>query len=230
MMHAVRRFFQSSGLKLISLVIAIILWIQVHGQGVGSVSMDVPLQVQGLPQNMVIVNDLPDEVRVTVSGLQARLSSLDAHEIHVPLDASGLNEPGVTERALKVSDIHVPIGLRIEKVQPDRIELQVDRVVTRQVAVHPRLDLPEGWVATDVSVTPAEVELSGPEVWLDALPAVQTASVRPEAAAGPFEVKANVESPAGKAIRLVHPNVLFIVHGVLNKKETGKKEQGGGKP
>ncbi len=33
-------------LHLWSILIAIVLWLQVHGQGDGSLSMDVPLQVQ----------------------------------------------------------------------------------------------------------------------------------------------------------------------------------------
>jgi len=35
-----------------AILIAVILWVQVHGEGEGSLSMDVALQVQGLPENM----------------------------------------------------------------------------------------------------------------------------------------------------------------------------------
>jgi len=217
------KFLKASGLKVLAVLIAVVLWAQVHGQGVGSLSMDVPLQVQGLPSDMAIVNDLPDHVRVTVSGLQARLASLRTTDIHVPLDASGLGEPGVVERALKISAIRLPAGLTIEKLQPDRLQLQVDRVIKREIAVKPRLELPEGWKALDVRVKPALVTLTGPEVWLDALANVETTAVHPEARDGLFEVTVGVESPMGKAIRLVNAGTKFVVSGSLARKSASQK-------
>jgi len=224
MLLKVVRLMRASALKLLAVLIAIVLWVQVHGQGVGSLSMDVPLQVQGLQPDVVIVNDLPDHVRITVSGLQARLASLKTADVRVPLDASGLKEPGVVERALKVSAIHLPVGLTVEKLQPDRLQLQVDRVIKREITVKPRLELPEGWNAVDVRVKPAMVALTGPEVWLDALANVETTAVHPEGKNDVFEVTVGVESPTGKAIRLVNANAKFIVSGRLVRKSRDQKE------
>ncbi len=214
-MMGIIRFVRASALKILAVLIAIVLWMQVHGQGAASLSMDVPLQVQGLQSSMVIVNDLPDQVRVTISGLQAQLSGLKAVDIRVPLDASDLKEPGVVTRAIKISAIRLPVGLTVEKVQPDRLQLQVDRVVRREIAVKPRLELPAGWKAVDVKIAPARAALTGPEVWLDALSDVKTTAVRPDLKVGPFEKKVGVESPTGKAIRLVEPGAMFAVRGVL---------------
>ncbi len=222
------RLLRASAMKLLAVLIAVVLWVQVHGQGVGSISMDVPLQVQGLPTNMVIVNDLPDHVRITVSGLQTRLASLDRASVHVPLDASDLREPGVVERALEVSAIRLPPGLTVEKVQPDRVQLQVDRVVRRVVPVRPKLELEPGWRALEVTVTPASATLTGPEVWLDALSDVSTAAVHPEAKPGPFEARVGVVTPAGKAIRLADPGAVFTVRGVLARQ--AEASQGKGRP
>jgi len=214
-MTRLMRTLRASGMKLLALLIAVVLWVQVHGQGEGSLSMDVPLQVQGLPEDMVIVNDLPDHVRITVSGLQTRLATLNRSDIHVPLDASDLKEPGVVERALKISSIRLPPGLVVEKVQPDRVQLQVDRVVKRVVPVRPKLELDAGWKAVNVTVTPASATLAGPEVWLDALTDVSTAAVHPEARPGPFEASVGVVTPVGKAIRLADPGAKFTVRGEL---------------
>jgi len=210
------------GLLLLSILIAVILWFQVHGQGQGSVSLDVPLQVRGLPQNMAIVNDLPDHVRVTVRGLQARLGSLASQDVRVPLDASDLKEPGVVERPIEVDDVRLPAGLMIVKLQPDKVQLQVDRVVTRSIRVHPRLDLPDGWKAIDIRVEPAAVRLVGPEVWLDALQTAETTMVRPEVKMGPFEIRAGVQSPSGKAIRLADAGIQVTIRGVLVREHAAK--------
>jgi len=225
LMGLVRRgsvLMRERGLQLLSVLIAIILWFQVHGQGQGSVSLDVPLQVRGLPQNMAIVNDLPDHVRVTVRGLQARLGSLASQDVRVLLDASDLKDPGVVERSIKVEDVRLPAGLMIVKLQPDKVQLQVDRVVARSIRVRPRLDLPDGWRAVDVRVEPAEVRLIGPEVWLDTLQAAETTILRPEVKVGPFEVHAGVQSPSGKAIRLADAGIRVTIQGVLVRGQGAK--------
>lgn len=213
------RFFvtilQRKALHLWAILIAVVLWFQVHGEGEGTLTLEVPLQLQGLPQNMVVVNDLPDTVHVTVSGLQARLKVVNPQDIYVPFDASGLTLPGVVERPVKTSDIRLPSGIEVAKIQPDRIELQVDRIVTRSIAVLPRLELPEGWHAENVTVEPAEVQLSGPEVWLESLKEVETVAIQPEFKQGPFEAKAGVASLTGKAIRLVNVKAQFLIRGTL---------------
>jgi len=198
-----------------ALLIAIILWVQVHGEGEGSLSLDVALQVQGLPENMVIVNNLPNQVRLTVKGLQARLKVLQAGDVFVPLNARDLSKPSVIKRPLNPEDIHLPAGLVVESIQPDMVQLQVDRIVTRTVAVHPQFDLPQGWHVEAVSVEPVLARLQGPEVWLEALTTVETVPLRLELKSGTFELKANIATPAGKAVHLEKNKGGFVVRGAL---------------
>ncbi len=209
--------FRRFSLQFWAVVIAVALWLQVHGQGEGSLSMDVPLQVQGLPMDMVIVNDLPDHVRITVNGLQTRLRDLRQEDLTVPINVSDMTSPGVVERALQLSEVSLPVGLRIEKVQPDRLKLQVDRMVKRSIPVRDHFELPEGWHARNVTLTPKNVELTGPEVWLEALREVETSPIRPDLKSGIFETKTGVESPSGKAIRLVDSKVQIVVKAVLTQ-------------
>lgn len=214
-MHMFVSFLRKNALLLWSILIAVVLWFQVYGQGEGSLTLEVPLQLKGLPQNMVVVNDLPDSVHITVNGLQSRLKAVTPQDIYVPFDASGLTLPGVVERVVKISDVRLPSGLEITKIQPDRVELQVDRIVTRSLPVLPRLELPEGWHAENVTVEPAEVQLSGPEVWLESLKEVETIAIQPEYKPGLFEAKVGVASLTGKAIRLVNDKAQFLVRGTL---------------
>jgi len=217
-----RRFvnlFRRYHLQFWALMIAAALWLQVHGQGEGSLSMDVPLQVQGLPVDMVIVNDFPEHVRVTIKGLQSRLKELRQHELTVPLDVSDLTTPGVVERSVQLTSVALPSGLRIEKVKPERLQLQVDRRVTRSVPVRAHFELPAGWEVTAVRLEPKQVLLTGPDVWLEALREVETTAIRPELKPGAFEVSSGVESPTGKAIRLDDRTQKVMIYGVLKHRQ-----------
>ncbi|EAU53602.1 YbbR-like domain-containing protein [Mariprofundus ferrooxydans] len=229
-MHRFIALFRRYNLHFWAIMIAIALWLQVHGQGEGSLSMDVPLQVQGLPADMMIVNDFPEHVRVTIKGLQSRLKELRQQDLTVPLDVSDLTTPGVVERGMQLSSVVLPTGLRIEKVKPERLQLQVDRRVTRSIPVRAHFELPEGWQVTQVSIEPKQVKLTGPDVWLEALREVETTAIRPELKAGPIEAKTGVESPAGKSIRLANLKVEIVVRGVLERlPATDKGEGEGGK-
>ena len=207
--------FRRYNLQFWALIIAIALWLQVHGQGEGSLSMDIPLQVQGLPADMVIVNDFPEHVRVTIKGLQSRLKDLRQQDLTMRLDVSDLTSPGVVERGLQLSSVTLPTGLRIEKVKPERLQLQVDRRATRSIPVRAHFELPEGWQVTHVSIAPKQVKLTGPDVWLEALREVKTTAIRPALKAGPIEARTGVETPAGKSIRLTGGKVEIVVRGIL---------------
>ncbi len=208
-----------------ALLIAVLLWFQVHGQGESTVSMDVSLQLRGLPDNMVLINDLPDHVKITVSGLQARLKLLDESKLFLVIPANDVREPGVFTRPVDAGTLLLPPGLTVDKVQPDRLKLQVDRLVKKTVAVEVRFDLPEGWQVHQVTIQPSEVTLTGPEIWLEPLESVPTEALRPPLIPGAVNMKANIVIPAEKAIKQLDKNQPFIVHGVLSRIVQQETEQ-----
>lgn len=207
------------GLKVLALIIAILLWIQVHGQGMGSITVDARLELLGLPQNMVFINDFPEKVHLTISGLQSRLQALDIHKISVPLNVADIREPGIMMRSIVLQNIQLPMGLHVEKAQPDQLELQVDMLIEREFPIHANLITPDNFTVQDLKIEPEKVTLNGPEIWVDNISKIQTVSIRLAAEAGPFEKIISMESLAGKSIRLQNPNTTFRVHGWLVKKQ-----------
>lgn len=222
-MKKLRAYLKQYSMHAISLLIATVLWMTVHGQGEGSVSYEVPLQVQGLHENLVIVNDLPDHVRITVSGLRSRLNMLNPASLHVPLDASFITAPGVIDLPIDANAVPLPVGLRVDRVYPDRVQLQVDRLVVREINIKPILELPVGFSVTGLTVDPPTAKLSGPEVWLDSLSYVETVPIRPNPVPGPFSLRVGLAAPAGKAIRLVNPDAKCVVQGRLRREPSKER-------
>ncbi|MDQ6989865.1 MAG: hypothetical protein Q9M19_08275 [Mariprofundaceae bacterium] len=208
-------FLRRFALPFWAILIAVVLWLQVHGQGVGSVRMDVALQVRDVPADMVIVNDLPEQVSITIKGLQAQLNALEAHKLFVSVDASMLNLPGVIEQALDVDAIDLPMGLQVEKIQPDSVQLQVDHMVTRSINILPMFDLPQGWSVERVVAAPAYVKLSGPEVWLSTFSQVETIAIRLDHQPGVFNVSTSLVPLGGKGIHMLDKGLTIQVRGVL---------------
>ncbi|MDQ6963547.1 MAG: hypothetical protein Q9M13_01355 [Mariprofundales bacterium] len=217
-MRVVRDFrllLRRYSLGLWAVLIAFVLWFQVHGSGIGAFAIDAPLQVRGLSKQLMIINDLPETVRITVKGLQARINHLSRDDIRIIIDASDINNPGVMDRAINIQDVHLPAGMSIEKISPDRLQLQVDRLVARLLPVKAVVDLPEQWRVSQLKVVPLQVKVTGPEVWMDSISELDTAMVHPELKAGPFTMEVRVVSPTGRAIRMVDEAVRVQVTGVL---------------
>lgn len=209
------RFLRAVSMYAWALLIALLLWFQVHGQGESTVSMDVALQLRGLPEDMVLINDLPDRVKVTISGLQARLKLLDDSRLFLVMSAGDVREPGVIERAVDTASLQLPPGLTVDKVQPDRLELQVDRLIKKNVDIDVRFDLPEGWSAEQVLILPPQVTLQGPEIWLESLQRVPTEALRPPLQPGAIEMKAAIVVPAEKAVKRLDKEQQFVVKALL---------------
>jgi len=210
----------SGGLRSVTLyawavLIAVLLWFQVHGQGTSTLNMDVSLQLRGLEDGMVLINELPDHVKVTISGLQARLKSLDAKKLYVSLSAEGLQEPVVVERLIESETIHLPPGLVLDKIQPDRLQLQVDRLMKKKINVEASFDLIEGWTVENVTVSPDYAAVKGPEIWLEPLTHLSTEALRPALQEGSFELTTAVVMPVDKALKLDTKDAKFVVRGYL---------------
>jgi len=214
-MRDLQRLLRRHSISLWAVVIAFVLWFQVHGSGVGAFAIDAPLQVRGLSKQLMIINDLPETVRITVKGLQARINHLSRDDVRIIIDASDVNKPGVMDRAINIQDVHLPAGMNIEKIRPDRLQLQIDRVVSRLLPVNAVLDIPEQWQVKQLTVEPLQVKVTGPEVWMDALSRLDTEGLRPPLKAGAFTMEARVVSPTGRAIRMVDEAVRVTVKGVL---------------
>ncbi|MBF0282437.1 MAG: hypothetical protein HQM07_07745 [Zetaproteobacteria bacterium] len=204
------------GLQLWALLIALVLWLQVHGDGVGTVTMEASVQIQGLGRDLVIVNDMPERVKVTMSGLRTRLSRLTTQDLQVLIDVAGVDKPAVIEYALNADHVSLPVGVQVEKIQPDRLQLQIDRIIRRAIPVEAHFTLSSDWDVTDVMVEPSVLQISGPEVWIETLKSIRSALVQPKLIPGPFAVVVDVESPVGKAIRLMDPQARVTVHGILH--------------
>ncbi|MDX8413520.1 MAG: hypothetical protein R8J85_05475 [Mariprofundales bacterium] len=213
--RAMQLLLRRHSIILWAIVIAFVLWFQVHGSGIGAFAIDAPLQVRGLSKQLMIINDLPETVRITVKGLQARINHLSRDDVRIIIDASDVSKPGVMDRAINIQDVHLPAGMNIEKIRPDRLQLQVDRLVSRLLPVKAVIDLPEQWQAHQVTVEPLQVKVTGPEVWMDALAGLDTEELRPILKAGAFTIEARVVSPTGRAIRMVDEAVRVKVQGVL---------------
>ncbi|HOM99995.1 MAG TPA: CdaR family protein [Acidobacteriota bacterium] len=167
-------FLDNLGLKLLSLALAFLLWVQIAGQEMVQRSVAVPVEFINMPPDLAITSDYPREVNVVIS----RPASLrmDERQLAAVIDLSGA-EPGTVVVPLTEQNIrNVPSGARIEGIEQRRIRLQLESIRRKTVRVEPQIvgQPAPGYQIRQVRVVPPEVLISGPESQLEVTTMAQT--------------------------------------------------------
>jgi YbbR domain-containing protein len=172
-------FLEDWSLKLLSLAIALVLWLVVTGQN-EPVTAHVNVQLNFIrPQSLEISNDPPRTVDVMLTGSRNKLDDLTALDLVATVDLSD-QQPG--ERVLRLADkaqIALPQGVKVDGFQPSVVPIRLEPIIERQVAIEPKLEgKPEdGYEVYAVRPSKGFVIVRGPESRVKALQKVLTESI-----------------------------------------------------
>lgn len=185
---------------LVAFGIAIALWAFVNvGERASERTLRVRLEPEHLPAGMVITNPLPSYVELGVMGSGLILSSIDTTTLRTKLDLAGAR-PGTATYALVAKDFELPRKVRVTRVIPSHVTVQIDRVSRRSlpVNVQSRGQLQAGLKLVGVTAQPDAVVVSGPRERISSLAGVDTRVVDlSELGAGETEIEAALEGPGG---------------------------------
>jgi YbbR domain-containing protein len=174
-----RVFVEDWSLKLLSLAIAVVLWLLVTGQN-QPVTAHVSVQLNFIrPPALEISNDPPRAVDVMLTGSRNKLDDLTTLDLVATVDIS---DQRAGERVLRLADkaqISLPQGVKVDGFQPSAIPVRLEPIVERQVRIEPKLEgqPADGFEVYSVRPNKGSVTLRGPEGRVVALPKVQTESI-----------------------------------------------------
>jgi YbbR domain-containing protein len=174
-----RIFIEDWSLKLLSLAIAIVLWLLVTGQN-EPVTAHVNVQLNFIrPQSLEISNDPPRTVDVMLTGSRNKLDDLTALDLVATVDIS---DQRAGERVLRLADkaqISLPQGIKVDGFQPSAIPIRLEPIMDRQVPVEPKLEgkPADGFEIYAVYPSKGSVAVRGPASRVNALQKVMTESI-----------------------------------------------------
>ena len=152
---------------LVALGLALIAWLSVSYQLnplAQATIKDVPLVVTGLPEELLLMNQPQDTVKVQVRTMEDRLDLLDSSSVRAELPLADLST-GVHQVPVEVTTAD-PLA-EIVSVNPHSsnvvLEPLLTRILTPTVVIMDLNDLPPGYSLEDVAVSPPVVSVSGPE-------------------------------------------------------------------
>ena len=156
--------FQHIGLKIVSLLLAVLLWMAVAGEETVERGLRVPLELQQYPVGLELTGDLPTTVDVRVRGASGTMSRVAAGEVVAVLDLRGAR-PGRRLFPLTPEKVTAPFGVEVVQVTPSAVAITFEPSAMRQVPVVPAVDgrPAPGYVVGQLSADPPVVEVIGPE-------------------------------------------------------------------
>lgn len=164
------------GLKIFSLAVALFLFLIANSQINQSVlTRSVPIEIQNIPPNRMVI--LPKALQATVTMKGPSILIKDSAVSSLRFIHALPSDVGNTYTLiLREEELQLPAGIEIVAIQPDLIELILDRVVEKKVPVEvTRIGhISDNVRLEKVEVTPPDVTIRGPETELDSINIIET--------------------------------------------------------
>ena len=154
--------------KVLSLVLAAILWIYVMNEQNPpiEVAFAVPVEVRNSQQQLV-PDDIPETVRVKLRGPRSVIAGVLAKDIICYVDVKGLSEG---RHSVKVATV-APAGLEIIEISPDKAAIRLDAVIQRRLPLEFRLTgtAQPGAVISRVTGSQEQIRIEGVRPLVDSV-------------------------------------------------------------
>jgi len=204
------RLLDNLGLKALSLLLAIFLWLVVLSEQKVEVTLSLPLELQAIPRGLFLVNDVPSALRVRLRGPKTLIQTLSPGEVALDEPTRGLVE-GENLLTLTPEAVRVPRGIDVVGVEPRRVRIVLEGSAEREIEVFARLDgaPASGFAVQRVVVAPARVWVSGPKSAVARLRRLPTTPIRLDDQKSSFTAQAMLEPP-GNQVRLLHETPIAV--------------------
>src|ERR1700730_8937181 len=162
------------GWKLLSLLIAIVLWISVAREPEVATSLSAPVDFKNMRNDMDISGDLPDRVRLEVRGPSGRLTRDSLSAVAVVLDLSDAQE-GDRTYSIRGRNLNLPAGVVFYQAVPSQITLHFNQLIFKQEPVQPvYVNKPPGNPIASQQLGPTQVRIRGSQDRVEAINQVKT--------------------------------------------------------
>ncbi len=208
------------GLKVVSLLLACILWWYVslpRREQVRERVVTASLSLVGVPSYLVITTpDIRSSVSVRVRGRKSDLRMLASQSLEASADLSSITKPGEVEITIRAQHINVPDEIEVVSIEPNKVRFRVEQLRQRAVPIRPYLEgtAPSGYIVGQATAEPALALCSGPASQIVKLAEVTTERIIMTGRTGTFVQNVAVISDS-PLVRVISPLTTQVTVPVL---------------
>ena len=195
--------------KIVSLGLAVMLWLAVANEASSEIGLEVPLEYRNIPAQLEITGDMTNMVQVRLRGSSNVIKDINAKDVSTIIDLSKMKR-GDKVIPLSPQNVQAPFGTEVIRVNPSSVRFNLERTVTKTVPVMPNVgQAPDGYEVARVLINPSSVDVEGPESRVNALSSIATVPIRVDRKQSPVEQSADLDVPDPQ-IRLQHPSPVSV--------------------
>jgi YbbR domain-containing protein len=171
------------GLKALSLMIALGLWLAGHRDIERTI--EVPVEIRNVPSDLMLTDNRVDYVVVRLMGPRTLVSTLDSEDLKLYMDLKGARS-GSASYPLGAHSFIIPRGVAVARITPPVIHLRLEPVMRRVLPVSVRVSSkpPAGYKISQTTVVPDTVSVQGPVDDVKRLAAAETIPIDVEETSG----------------------------------------------
>jgi YbbR domain-containing protein len=183
-------------LKIVSLVLAAMLWAVVANEASSEIGLEVPLEYRNIPAALEITGDMTNSVQVRLRGSSNVISDMTAKDVSTTIDLNRMSA-GDKIVALSPQNVQAPFGAEVIRVNPSSVRFTLERTLVKTVPIVPTtLGQPaEGYEIGNVLVSPNGAEVEGPESRVNTLSSIRTVPIRVEGRRASLEQPTDLDPP-----------------------------------
>jgi YbbR domain-containing protein len=193
---------ENKGLKALSLLLAILLFIVSRQPVIDLRLVGVPIEYRGLSPGVKIVGAAEQTVSVRLSGPRDIVRSLSPNQLLVIAELSG-KEPGERVVQLKMDEGFLPDNVKVMQIEPASIRIKLEPNLTKRLRVEAQLSgkVAEGREIYGIELYPREVEIEGPQSVVSKMERVLTEKVSLDGRDADFQTSVEVEIPQDSRVK-----------------------------
>jgi YbbR domain-containing protein len=156
-------FFENVPLKAVSLGLAGLLWFVIAGEKTSEMGISAALELQNFPKDLEVTGEPVDNVEVRLRASPGIIQRIGPGDVSAQIDLAGLAE-GVHIIHLTDKSVRMPFGVKVVKITPSILTLNLERTLQKVVPVRPRLvgQPAAGFEVGEVKAEPPQVRIAGP--------------------------------------------------------------------
>lgn len=205
--------------KLLSLVAAFFIWMEVASEPELATVVAVPVEYKNFPKDLEISSNIIDSVEVEARGASGLLRELTDSKIAAIVDFSDVREPGERTVSLSREQLNLPRGIALMRIMPAQLRFKFEKRMTKLLPVQVPYSgiLPAGLAIESLEVIPRGLTVAGPESRVESVNRVTTDPFDLTHVTGDTQQKLSVYVAEPEVRFVGAPQVTVKVHVTKNR-------------
>lgn len=211
------------GWKLLSLAVAVSLWLVLADSTEFATSIPAAVQYRNVPPELELNTEPIERLFLKVRGPATRLTPGALGQTALVLDLGNIHAPGEQTFTVGGNNLTLPTGVTLVRSVPSQVRVRVEKRLTRDVPVEVRFlgPPPVGYRISRQEVVPSIIRVVGPESQVQQLESVQTDPIdlSSKLSTTEFRVPVFISNPQ---VRCERDTAIVIVRISLEKLNRGQ--------